>query len=930
MAVRPDMRHVLDELCCSINSLCEAAQHKQRSCLEKSKRLPDFSSHLASTFGSSSRVLLAFLSVMTLRDGLANLNALRQAENSLSCSEAFLMLQSLKEMAAIEDAEQLRADLNALQKSASDHLLQRWKGFQQLANMCMSSSVTPKCTQGGSYSAASSEEEAIQGLMEELGVPDRVREQLAALHTQGKDGVRGNQGKRSEELCESLQEKKVTKYTESGLNKEKETVRLPDSVLEDINSYVKFVVEKAVHAHINSEVCRAHSLLGSEKEIKVVTCEQGRNSCPTERIQQADDIIDSNICENILEEKQQRIEEKDIRHKEKQEAYSKQEINMKEIKHRVVCEQSGMTQGTIISKDDSVQEDYIMETDPKYSHKEMKEVKDLRDTSEIDYGRTTEVYPKLSEPRKNKESLTNSEEEKSSIEEDSCDEEHMNFSEDQVSDKEENLQVNSKIEPQAKWQCEDLLNRAHTQLYNKTESVKNTGQTEMQTTLIAVCLEHESGHQPEERVCSEGQQVVVEVPECYTVQMEYSPEEAVVSERKTVQAKKKNSSVAKLISNLETCTQRPSSKPEKPEHRSVGHTEVSDPDNLNNVSLTGKLIDTNSEANSSSLAFSYDSRSSSVAQESERNFQTNRVKFIRDMFLAKSQTRTQNGQRQLHSPNSDLSDSQPESTGSGGNWSQETSSGEDDASRLAIAKGFVRRTIERLYGRSNSSSVSADNMISPSALKPMQKEGPGRTNVSSLASYHEARTRVMTDLSYFSATNASDIFSVATDCTRLNEHAQLLAENQICEFSSELKEGHRNGNNKTISVDPEQPSRQEDSLHGTQHSTKLEKSRFTYFNLPNASDSELEPEEKGEVKVAPATQAHKTMAERNSFLPAFSPPVLKKADNKVHPLTEATTPTVVTQPVKAQNAQTGVIKQSAEPDALEILFVFCGQHCPIL
>ncbi|KAK2860644.1 hypothetical protein Q7C36_004810 [Tachysurus vachellii] len=712
-----------NELCHSINSLREAAQHKQRSCLEKSNSLPDFSSHLASTFGSSSRVLLAFLSVMTLRDGLDNLNTL-QEENSLSCSEALLMLQSLKEMAAIEDAEQLRANLNDLQKSTSDQLLQSWKCFQQLSNMCMSSSVTPECTQGGSYNASSSEEEAIQGLMEELGVPDIVREELAALHTQGKE----------------------------------------------------------------------------------------------------------------------------------------------------------------------------------------------------------------KEPGRSKESLTTCEEEKSSIDEYSCDEEHMNFSEDQVSD--------SRIEPQAKWQSKGLLNQDHTQFYSKTEHVKNTAESEPQTTLIAVCLEHETGHRSEKME----QQVVVEVPEGNTVQKEYSPNEAALCERKTVQAKKKNSSVAKLISNLETCTQRPSSKPEKPARRFVGHTEVSDPDNLNNVSLTDKLIDTNSETNSSSLAFSYDSQSSSVAQDSERSVQAHRVKFIRDMFLAKSQTRTQNGQRQLHSPNSDLSDPQPESTDSGGNWSQETSSGEDDASRLAIAKGFVRRTIERLYGRSNSSSVSADNMRSPTALKAKQREGPGRTNVSSLASYHEARTRVMTDLSYFSATNASDIFSVATDCATLIEEVQsgdanlidkghwLLAENQLCECSPELKEGHRNENNKSISAEPEQHCGQEDSLHGTQHSTNLEKSgsTFTYFNLPNASDSDLETEEKREVKVAPATQVQKTRAERNSFLPAFCPPVLKKADNKVHPLTDSTTPTVVTQPVKAQHAQTGLIKQSAEPDALEMLFVFCGQHCPIL
>lgn len=966
MAVRPDMRHVLDELCHSINSLREATQHKQRSCLEKSNSMPDFSAHLASTFGSSSRVLLAFLSVMTLRDGLKNLNALHQAENSLSCSEALLMLQSLKEMAAIENAEQLRANLSALQKSASNQLLQSWKGFQQLSNMSMSSSVTPECTRGRSYSGSSSEEEEIQGFMEQLGVPDRVRDELAAFQTQEKERVRGNPVERSEELFESCPEKKVNSYTQSGLMEEK--VKFPDDVLEDVNTYVKFVIEKAVYAHSNSEVFMPHSLLGTEKEIKVVTHEQESNSCPMERIQQADYILNTNICEKILEEKQQRTEEKDIKHNGKQEIYANQEVNMKEIKDGAACEQSEVTQGGILSKDNRVEEDCIMETDTKYfqeldSNKEMEEVKDLRNASEMDNGRITEVYPKLSESSQSKEGLTSSEEEKSSFE-DSCGEEHMNFSEDQVSDKEENLQINpvnglqkkySMIESQAKWQSEGLVSQACMQLDSKTECVKkNTGYPEMQTTLLAVCLEHETRHQTE-KIYSEEKQVVMEEPECYTVrqenihnQKEHKLKEAAVCEKRTVQAKKKSISVAKFVSDLETCTQRPSSKPEKSMHRFVHHTEVSDPDNLNNVSLTDKLIDTTSEVHSSSLAFSYDSQSSSLPQEPERSIQANRVKFIRDMFLAKSQTRTQNGQRQLHSQNSDLSDSQPESTDSGGNWSQETSSGEDDTSRLAIAKGFVRKTIERLYGRGNSSSIGADNMRSPSALKAKQREGPGRTNVSSLASYHEARTRV-TDVSYFSATNASDIFNAPTACITLNEQEGsgdanridkghwLLAENHIRESSPELQEGHRKEkNNKTASVEPEQHSGQEDSFHGILPSSTLEKwpgssrSKFTYFNLPNASDSDLEPEEKREVQVASETQVQKTMAERNSLLPTISPSVLKKGDNKVHPLTEATTPTVVTQPVKGQSAQTGVIKQSAEPDALEMLFVFCGQHCPIL
>ncbi|KAF7706208.1 hypothetical protein HF521_019462 [Silurus meridionalis] len=654
MAVRPDMRHVLDELCHSIHSLREATKHKQRSCLEKSKSMPDFSSHLATTFGSSSRVLLAFLSVMTLRDGLENLNAL-------------LMLQSLKEMAAIEDAEQLVAKLNSLQKSASNQLLQSWKGFQNMSSTSILSNVTPECTREGSYNMLNSEEEAIQRLMEELGVPDRVREELAALHIQEKESISGNQVDGSGELYESLQE---------------------------------------------------HSSCGTEKE--VVTHEQERNSCPTGEKQQADCILDSNICENILEEKQQRPEKNDIRHKEKQETYARQEINMEEIKDRPVCEQRGVKQGRIISKDESVAEDYIMDTDAKYSqpldsNKEMKEVKDLRNTSKMHY---SQMYPKLD---KSNDGLDCSEEEKSSLEEETSAEEHIKFFENQ-----------------------------------------------------------------------------------------------------------------------------------------------------------------------------------------------------------------------------------PESTDSGGNWSQETSSGEDDSSRLAIAKGFVRRTIERLYGRGNSSSVCADKMSSPSNLKATQRKGPGRTNVSSLASYHETCNEVTTDVSYFSATNTSDLMKSSTACVTLNEQVRsgdanlidkghwILAENQICESVSELQKACREEKNSNIIyMEQEQQSGQDDAS-GTLPKTKLKNSprssgsKFTYFNLPNASDSELEPEEKMEVKAAPETQRHKAISERKTFLPAFSPPVLQKADNKVHPLTEATTPAVVAQPMKRQHAQTGITKQSAEPDALEMVFVFCGQHCPIL
>ncbi|KAF5895769.1 tyrosine-protein kinase Lyn-like, partial [Clarias magur] len=552
----------------------------------------------------------------------------------------------------------------------------------------------------------------------------------------------------------------------------------------------------------------------------MVTREQEINSCPMERIQQTHNVLDSNICENTLEEKQQRTEEKDTRYKGKQETYSKQEINLKEIKDSVMCERSGVAHGNIISNGDNVEKNQ-----PQDSNKAMEELKDMRDANEMDSGRITEVNPKFSESSESKDGLTTFEEKKSSLEEDSCDEEHRDFAEDRISDKVESLQVNtsssqhkySKTELQTKCQNQGLMSQEHMQLNSKPESVKkNMGQPEMQRTL----LEHGTEHHTE-KVHSEDQLMVVAGPaKCCKIHQENidnqkkcSPKEAVDCDRKTVRTKKKNSSIAKLIGSLETCAQRPSSKFQKSVNRFVAQPDVSDSNYLNDVSLTDKLIDTTLEERSSSLTFSYDSRSSSLAQDTERSVQANRVKSIRDMFLAKGQTRIQNGQRQQHSPHSDLSDSQPESTDSGGNWSQETSSVEEDTSRLIIAKGFVRRTIERLYGRGSSGGIGTDHIRSPSALKAKQREGPGRANVSSLASYHENRTRVMTDLSYFSATNPSDVFKAPTDCVTPTEPVRseetnlmdkghwFVAESQIHEFSPELEEGHRKGkNNETVSA----------------------------------------------------------------------------------------------------------------------------------
>ncbi|KAG9274050.1 hypothetical protein AMEX_G10855 [Astyanax mexicanus] len=1038
MAVRPDMRHVLEELCQSIHSFSEVTQQKRRSRLEKSNSMPDFSSQLASTFGSSSRVLLAFLSVMTLKDGLANLNTCRQAQDNLSCSEALLMLQSLKEMAAMEDADRLRSSLNALQSSTSAQLLQSWRGFQELSSMSRSHSVTL----GSSRSGSCSEEEAIQGLMEELGVPERVREEIAALCPQEEESIEGNQveGLESEERRESLAEAKINGFTESIVRED--SISFADSVLEkDVNLYVTSVIENAVNAHSkdggSSDVSKMPSLVSTGADIEEVTERHDQEFSPEKT---ANCGLDTDVCEDlsyhepVLEEKQQRKREVvPVRHVRKQE---------KDPEPQSIVKDKSMKESTACSEC-AARTTYIMEESPKHhvildNNEGNKGWMDTKEPGEIT---VTENRPNSFETPSSEDKTNTSEEDKYSLEEeeDSCDEELMSFSEDHASDKEEKVNPitihsedhrNTTIAPLSTCQRETQVSQTQSQLHSHTDCVEqHTTPPERQVTLIPIHVEsnvkedmaQDSGHDTdqqqviyEERIIySDEDQMVLEAPECYTIyqehfveENEYGPEEVVEFEEE-----RKRTSVAELISTLESVTQGVSSKPKKPVNRHLDPSEVldisdtdvsqisseqdrmeeliKDPWKVQTQDRSGKSgiqqvskrqspkqnmtskqshMDFTSEPLSSSLAFSYDSRSSSLAQDPEGSIHSNRVKSIREMFLAKSNTTSQNGQRKTHSPNSDMSDYQTESTeDSGGNGSQttpETSSGEDDTSRLAIAKGFVRRTIERLYGRGNSNSTGPERPLS--ASKGMQKEGPGRTNVTNLASFHEAQTRVRTDISYFNATSLIDVINEPSHCVTLNAQVRpedavlidkgrwLLRENQpITESSQELQEAQRKVEKNSSTVnEPEQDATKEDvpyslfcpaSPHSILPSTDLEElsrspeQKFTYFNLPNASDSELEPEgrntdtpSKREAKGTPITQSPKSWAEKNSFLPAFNPPVVKRTDNKVHPLLEALTLPVVTQPGRGQGAKTEVARRSTEPDVLEMLFSFCGQHCPIL
>ncbi|CAB1349537.1 unnamed protein product [Coregonus sp. 'balchen'] len=359
---------------------------------------------------------------------------------------------------------------------------------------------------------------------------------------------------------------------------------------------------------------------------------------------------------------------------------------------------------------------------------------------------------------------------------------------------------------------------------------------------------------------------------------------------------------------------------------------------------------------SSSLAFSYDG---CITREPEGN----RVKTIKEMFMAKSVVDSQYGQTRLPSPNSsDLSDNRPE-TSDGGHrslMSTEMSSVEDDSLKKSITKGFVRRTIERLYGKKDTNEkVLASESQPLSVPRPKSREFPGKI---SLSPFHNAQTKVMSDLSYFTATSSFDTYSEPTrciafnaqvrpgDCVLIDENRWLLRESVIRKSVSEPININKN-TSASIEDECKDTKYVPYSLFGHTDWEDMVKTvkplvaKCTYFNLPHGCDSDpyqddLSPVSKGSAigdiskDSKDKAEEPKLLAEKNGTLPAFAPIDFKMPDNKVHPVIEGLGrgKVVVVQPGKGQpgKGQTDVKKIPQEPDALEMLYFSCGQHCPIL
>ncbi|NWY74271.1 RP1 protein, partial [Erithacus rubecula] len=103
-------------------------QKEHSGCLGKSCSFSDLS---PAAFGSSSNALLAWLLLLNLRESLIGTTTDDMHKNACSCSEIFMQLKCLKQSAAVEQADELKAVFSHLQQSTENNLLHLRKELEK-------------------------------------------------------------------------------------------------------------------------------------------------------------------------------------------------------------------------------------------------------------------------------------------------------------------------------------------------------------------------------------------------------------------------------------------------------------------------------------------------------------------------------------------------------------------------------------------------------------------------------------------------------------------------------------------------------------------------------------------------------------------------------------------------------------------------------
>ncbi|CAB1448651.1 unnamed protein product [Pleuronectes platessa] len=987
---QPNTKHVLEQICRSIKSIRQITQNQHSSGVEKSNSPPDFSSHVASTFGSSSKALLAFLSIMSLNEGINNSD--RDQMNVNVCAEALKMIVSLREIANIEDSQKTKASLRNLQRSTSQQLLQSWRGFQELSDKCKSCSLTPNDSQELRVNVAKNdyclEEKVIDQIIDNLDIPKKLKEELMSLSASVDEENMSDRFIEKAELSQKAnRDSKMSHY--SGELREDEKTNV--DVRSMINKFAK--VNQPKQSEMHDIPLRTESLKhkpAAELKDKQLTEETQLHSHIEDKVSQetANVSISSTKSPEAARRKLQMQSEGGTSIPESGHTTDEESGAGEEGRNFSSASKDGESCKQSLCSSDAGEEhsclDEEEQTHPSSNYYVEQRVKEERVSSPDNRNERLseeerQEEPEIQTPRQGlkvsvEESAANSdaddpttsEEEQLEFERNEVKvrtEESLSGIEEEKENIDEEVQHNYRPDPEAVT-CHKLqaLVGEVEEISSEDEDPKNDHSSLLNSYSLAErerFSEHEHGSGEEQVEMEQANTAREQIRSLSEEELSFCEKESSsekeehretpVAKDRTLVGKVKleseeiiSQSIAERIILLEkqvADAQKRKSVAESPALKRVPQRNV----NLeSDVEESPSASPCTRSAPQSSLSFSYDS-SGVITTEPEGN----RVRSIREMFLAKSATDNRQGR-----PNaSDLSELRADTSTSAGYQSQtslELSSGEDDSARKSITKGFVRRTIERLYGKKDPEEKASERP--PSAPKQKKKE-----HSSIFSPFHSARTKAMTEVSYFNSTNVLDSLTEAAGCIAFNAQVGpgdsvphdngpwLFRENtsirkSVSEPVAINKTLANTPPGEEMCKDTEQNAPLDSTTSELEDKIKSLSRKCTYFSLPHASDSDacqddVRPASKSSMSAdtiaVVISENAKPRGERNGILPAGGITDFRMTDNKVHPLPEAPSDgeVVVVQPGRGQGAMN---RRLQEPDVLDLLYNFCGEHCPIL
>lgn len=877
VANQPNTEPVLEELCYSIKSIRQILQSRHPSCLERSNSMSDFSSHVASMFGSSPKVLLVFLSVMTLKDGITDPCRGELNTDAVSCTGALEMIESLREIAAVEDSQQLNGRLLSLQQSASKQLMDSWKSFQEFSTKCQSCSSTLDSEQEFRAERCS---DIIDEIMDNLDIPHELKVELASLSAEvTRDGddteiIRDASGvnKASVTSGEASQRPSIQQDSfELESNKLQVSKEEIGAVPEKEGSDTEEEYQR--EAEVESDRTSDEDGAGDDSSVP---------GCPSEEEEQAalNYYVELNVRTSSLAS-ESTCEHTSLSNLEpersNQTGYAEAEASAdgSDVEEPVTGEDLAEDQSTeskAVVKNASEEQESAMEVEEEDVNQHMP-------------------------TRKDRSSLINNHEY-------STDEDTGNDHENCLADADlKETKISSSTEEELRYYEKDSSSE------EERLTVSGYSSREYQKTLLEVESEGETCEYVASQIQDPLKEVIAQT----------------IAERVNLLEKQ----VAEAQRTRRT-TARPTVKCSSERNPPL------QPSDEGSESPTSESALASRSAPQSSLSFSYDS-SSITTMEPEGT----RVKSIREMFLAKSVPDTKQGNAATRSQ---LPDQRAETSPSGGYQSQtssDVSGAEDDPGQKSISKGFVRRTIERLYGKKAVNPEQEAGERPPSAPRPKKKDHSRNSSP-----FHHLQSKADSDLSYFNSTNALDTLSEATKCVAFSnqmrpgesvpgENGQRLIRKSVSDPVGINQEITTSPQAEEVIQDSEQKT--PDALLEREDKNALQR-KCTYFSLPHANESDVCQDElstvsrvaaNGEAVTKDQSKHAKRGAERNGTLPAVGITDFKKMDNKVHPLVELPPDgeVVVAQPVRGHGV---VSRRVPEPDVLDLLYNFCGQNCPIL